>query len=289
MPPQREEKKTEQMISKAHLLRQKKQSTRKRLAYVYLCVFVFLLLLAIGFFWLPFLRIKKIIVPELLTIDKNDAELFIRDHISGRVWGVLPHNNVFLVNKDKLITLLKEQYSTLDTVTLQKDFTALNFTMTERSPKTIWCQDQIGSSPCYFIHEDGTIFDIAGDFSNPLFFVFYTTLDTPEDPIGSLVLPVQEFKRVIETQKMFATYQIKLYGYKKDTDGAEIFFLTPIIFGGESSAYLKSLEVQSAETVVSKTITALKNSTLRDSQRKKFNGLDYIDIRFNDQVSFKLK
>jgi hypothetical protein len=285
----REDNRTERMISKTHLIRQEKITVMKRKTYMYLFIVLLFLILCVGFFWLPFLRIKTISLSPLLTVESSELQMTIETYISGNILYVFPRNNVFLINKNKLTKHVREQYSTLDTIDLQKDFTALKFIITERSPKTIWCQNQAEGSPCYFAHEDGTIFDIAGDFSNPLFFVFYTPLDNPDNPIDSLVLPREQFERVMNIQKLFSTYKIKLYGYQKDTEGTELFFLSPIIFGGSTPAYVKAHDVQSAETVVSKCITALKNDSLRDSQKKNFATLEYIDIRFNDQVSFKLK
>ncbi len=285
----RETKAQQQMISKAHLLKKKKQILRKRHMYSYLLLLCIVFFLVIGFFWLPFLRIKKLTVSELLTLDKSDVEQLVAKSISGKIWGIVPANNVFLIHKKKLIASIKNTYSTIDTVIIKKEFTSLSFTITERSPKTIWCQYLAPNSPCYFIHEDGTIFDIAGAFSNPLFFVFYTPLENRDNPIGSLVLTIEEFKRINEIQKLFATYGIKLYGYKKDTQGSESFFLSPIVLNGIPPAYILSQQNQTTETIVSKSITAFKNKTLRESQKNKFSTLEYIDIRFNDQVSFKLK
>ncbi len=213
----------------------------------------------------------------------------MRKEISNNVFIVLPGSNVFLIHKKKLITNLKKQYSVIDTVSIEKNFTSLSVTITERSPKTIWCGSELPNTPCYFIHEDGTIFEEAGAFSNPLFFVFYTPLERADDPLGSFVLPKEQFERVINIQKTLATYGIKLYGYKKDKEGTESFFLTPIILGGATPAFIKSQEWQSAETFISKLITALKNSKLKGVRDERFLTLDYVDIRFNDQISFKLK
>jgi cell division septal protein FtsQ len=274
---------------KAQLLRKKKQDLKKRKALFYGTVLVVFLGLIIGFFWLPFLRIKQITISPLLTIEEDEVKNFVDARISRNVLLVLPGENIFLINKKSLVKALKNEYSAIDTVEVNKDFTGLHFVVTERSPKTIWCQNQEGNSPCYFIHEDGTIFEVAGEFSNPLFFVFYTPLEKQDDPIGSLVLPVEEFKRVTDIQKLLATYGIRLYGYKKNTDGYESFLLTPIILDGSPSAYIKSQQIQSSETVVSKIVTSLKNAKLKESKEGRFATLDYIDIRFNDQVSFKFK
>ena len=99
----------------------------------------------------------------------------------------------------------------------------------------------------------------------------------------------EKFDRINLIQGTLARYGIKVYGYEKQSDNNELFFLSPIVLGGALPAQIKSQETQSAETVVSKTLTAIKNDSLRESQRGKWATLEYIDIRFNDQVSFKLK
>ncbi len=274
---------------KAQLLLQKKRNLKKRKALFYGTVLLIFLGLVIGFFWLPFLKIKKITISPLLTLEEDEVRNFVDTRISESVLLILPGKNVFLINKKSLIRALKNEYSVIDTAEVDKDFTSLHLTLTERSPKTIWCENEEKQSSCYFIHEDGTIFEVAGEFSNPLFFVFYTPLEKSDYPIGSFVLPAEEFKRVTDIQKLLATYGIKLYGYKKSADGEESFLLTPIILDGAPSAYIKSQNIQSPETVVSKVVTSLKNEKLKESQAGRFGALDYIDIRFNDQVSFKFK
>jgi hypothetical protein len=163
---------------------------------------------------------------------------------------------------------------------------SIDIEITERKPTSIWCQ-HITDTACYFVHTDGTIFDTAGIFSNPLYFM-YTTPISDTAPIGQVVLSHDKLNRVNQIVSVARDYGVEMYGYTLVDTYEENFYIMPIT-SGLPSAYVKTRNDQSAETIVSNLVTALKTDVLKNEKDHAFSHTDYIDLRFDGKVIYKIK
>lgn len=277
-----------QNLSKAELLRRRKKDFRKRKMYFFSGLFSIFLTLCIGFFWISYFHVKKVVVTGTETLESQTVEQFVIKHITGNTLFVLPKKNVFLIDKKSLSDTLKKEFSRIDTLKIRKHFRSIDISIQERKPQALWCTDLHKEIPCYFVHSDGTIFEEAGRFSNPLFFVFYTKIADSTTPIGSKVLTRDKFMRVEQITTTMLEHGVRMYGYKKESDSEEIFYVSPLYYNKES-AEVKTRVDQSDAVIVSNLLTALKSQVLAGEKDKHFSNTEYIDLRFDGKVFFKLK
>ncbi len=277
-----------QNLSKAELLRRRKKDFQKRKVYFFSGLFSIFLALCIGFFWISYFHVKKVVVTGTETLESQTVEQFVVKQLMGNTLFVLPKKNVFLVDKTELSILLQKEFSRIDTLKIKKHFSSIDISIQERKPQALWCTDLHKEIPCYFVHSDGTIFEEAGRFSNPLFFVFYTKLVDSPSPIGAKVLPKDTFTRVERIAKTMLDQGVRIYGYKKEIDSEELFYVSPLYYSAES-AEVKTRVDQSDVVIVSNLVTALKSQALADEKDKRFSNTEYIDLRFDGKVFFKLK
>jgi hypothetical protein len=272
-------------ITKGELLQKKKKKQKKRKYIIFSILFFIFCILGILFFSIPYFHIKKVIVVGEETIVPGSTEHIVQETLQGRYALVFPKKNVFLIKKKKLVYILRATFPEIDTIHIRKHFHSLNITIAERKPSTVWCMDT--RSDCYFVHNDGTIFALAGKVSNPLFFVYYTPLQDTVEPIGALLLPKEKFDRVERIRKTMNEYGVKMYGYTMASDHEEYLYITPIQHG-QKSAYIKSRTDQNTETILSNLMTVLKSDELLQEKNNHFNNTEYIDLRFDGKVFYKL-
>lgn len=276
--------------AKIEALKKQKRLRRKKQVFVFSIFFVILFLLVVGFFHISFFYVKKIEVSGVLALSQDDIIMTTSEQLQGNTFLVFPKKNIFLVNKDHIVQQLKDTYPLINTVRIKKTFSHLSVHISERDPETLWCHID-NRSDCYFVHADGAIFEKASVSSNPLFFVFFTPLSNSSNPLNQLVLPKEDFVRIKNIKEILKKYNIDVYGYAYQSNTEELLFLAPVqhTMAFANMSHIKMYKEQTSEVVVSKILTALKTESLRKQKENNFINTEYIDIRFNEQVSFKLK
>ncbi len=115
--------------------------------------------------------------------------------------------------------------------------------------------------------------------------------DTPvlydTEPILKSVLPKEAYTRIEQIRQNLQYYTIPLYGYSLHDENEEIFYLSPIRHN-EPSSFIKTQTRQDTESIVSHLVTALKSDVLSEQKATYFSGLEYIDLRFDGKVFYKL-
>lgn len=276
--------------TKIEAIKRKKKERRKKQVIVLSITGIIFLLLVVGFFYIPYFAVKKIEINGALALNSDTLRDTVATSLEGKKLLVLPKKNIFLVHKNDIRENLKNTYPLIDTVRIKKTFSGMIVSITERDPETLWCSIQ-SRAECYFVHADGTIFEKASVTSNPLFFVFFTPLDAIQNPLNHPVLDTDAFARIKQIKEVLKKYNITIYGYMYVSPTEEWLFLHPIqhTLPFESMSHITMYTEQTPEVVVSKIVTALKNETLRKQKENDFLQTAYIDIRFTEQISFKLK
>lgn len=276
--------------TKIEAIKKKKRERRKKqVLFLSIALFFFIILIVL-FFYIPYFAVKKIHVHGALALQSDTLVGTVSNSLEGKKFFILPKKNIFLVNKNELTHILKDTYPLIHTVRIKKTFSALDISIVERDPETLWCSTQ-SRAECYFVHSDGTIFEKASVTSNPLFFVFFTPLDDAHNPLNQPVLSPDAFARIKQIKEILKKYNIVVYGYMYQSPTEEWLFLHPIqhTLAFDNMSHIKMYTEQSPEVVVSKILTALKNQSLKKEKENDFTQTEYIDIRFTEQISFKLK
>ena len=106
------------------------------------------------FFTSAFL-ISGISIKGSANVDRVRAENMIRNEIFSPILGFVPGNNFFFNRESKIESLLKKEFSEIESVEVTKTFpNSLEIKISEKDPALLWCR--LGD--CYFLDGEGVAF-----------------------------------------------------------------------------------------------------------------------------------
>jgi hypothetical protein len=266
-----------------------------------------IILIKIGIFLLVFLaviaflaymsRIRRLNIGNVEITGNSLVETLaientIKEETSGKYLWLFPKTNIFFYPKNKIKKDLGSQFRRLKDITLTiKNRTTLLVSVNERTGKYIWCGDAptFGASEpveqCYFLDEDGYIFDRAPYFSGEVYFKFYGKAEP-----GDYFLQ-NNFKDLILFRGRLAGMGLKPVMLYADGNGSNInvkIFLSKgkllptgpeIIFKSDSNL----------DNIAENLKTALETEPLLSEFKNKYSSLEYIDLRYENKVYYRFK
>jgi hypothetical protein len=168
----------------------------------YLCTgLVILIALLIIVSRLESLQVSEINIAGAKTVPHEEIEKVIRDELSGHYMALVPRSNFVAYPGQEITELLLRRFPRFNSVDLQLEGTqTLNISVTEREPFALYCANVLmiqDTSDCYFLDENGFIFDKAPLFSGAVYFVYAAT--TPiEEPLGKEFLTPVRFRPLVQ-------------------------------------------------------------------------------------------
>lgn len=140
------------------------------------------------------LLIKDIAIADEGVVGKSQIIESLEGKISGNYLWIFPRRNAFIYPRwsveDHLLASLPRFKSA--SVHLS-GFNTLNVEVVERESHAVYCLKSESES-CYFIDEEGFIFDISPSFTRGVYFVYYQATTT-EVQIGTHFVSKEEFAR----------------------------------------------------------------------------------------------
>jgi hypothetical protein len=188
--------------------KKRKERLRLILALVSLLVVVFL------FVYLS--RHEKFLITEVVVKGENirdtdEITTIVSQLLGQRYLWVIPKNNIALMPRGVIKDFLYQKFPKFKSINLDiEGWHTLNIYLEEHVPFALYCREALSpveASECYFIDEEGLIFDQAPSFSNAVFFV-YATSEPKENPLGEKIIPTEELKLLSEFIKSLATLDI---------------------------------------------------------------------------------
>ena len=198
---------------------------RKIILWKFLAILFVVILVVGGIAWglsRPGLRIARIEVSGNSVLETDEITSFVRKEISGKYFFLFPKDSIALYPKERIENDLLDSFKRILSLSLNtKGFTALSVTINERKPYSLWCGEILVDTDveedalCYFTDEAGFLFAEAPHFGGSVYVEFYgplyktgTGLPAPQSsrqagtstlstiPVGSIFLPVSEFKTI---------------------------------------------------------------------------------------------
>jgi cell division septal protein FtsQ len=247
---------------------------------VVLCVFVGAL---IGLAWLPFVRVQTISVSGASSISQENIKNTVHDTLAGRIYQVLPKDNVFLYSDHEIESSLTHAYPSIEQVRVRRtSLQALFVAVTERQGAALWCgTSPASSSPCFLLDNSGVAYAPAADFSGQIYLKYFGVLATT-----TLGTQVKQFLGPASFSALSATVAAVVAALPQENPSRVI------VVGGDVSLNFKSgfelrfeLRENSADTVDRLKI-ALGAQPFVQHQLSEF---EYLDLRFGDKLYYKLR
>lgn len=275
-------------ITKLEQARQvRKQKVRKKRIFYFL-FFIFCIILLVLFFRIPFFFIKNIQVVGLESIPVESVQETINQYMAGNKAFVFSRRNIFIFNKKTVITKLRNDYPKVKAVDINKNlFSNITVAISEYQPSLLWCgvsYNQEGD--CYYVSDEGVIYEKSPKFSKPIYFVFFAPVSTPDNPFGNVLLDSDTRKKAQQLKHEFSIQGTSLFAFEKKDTTDNILYLDS---NSEYHPYIIFRDDQSVTTVLSNFSTALKSEKLKNSKINNFIDMSYVDLRFDGKVFYKLK
>ncbi|HVV14907.1 MAG TPA: hypothetical protein VHD55_00675 [Candidatus Paceibacterota bacterium] len=236
---------------------------------------------AIALTWAPFLRIQKLEVAGVSSVNKELVEEQIRKSLSGAYWGVFPRDNIFLYSKAEMRARLLSQFPVFASASLSSEgFDGLRVDLVERKPAALWCGEGPElSGSCLTLDESGAAYTLAADFSGSVYARYTGAL--PQGPLPRQFLAPEQFRGL-------AAFVSELSGKLSSTS------ISVVAVGGDGDVQVVcengfrlvfSLDDNGAD-VLERFALAL---TAGPFATHKLSDFEYLDLRFGDKLYYKLK
>ncbi len=246
------------------------------------------------------LNINNIEITGNKVIETKMIEDVVKEKIAGNYLYFFPKTNFLLYPKGEIIKELTNKFTRLKNISLSiKNFQTLDISVAERMTLYTYCGDNplsnLGAElpseqKCYFLDQDGYIFDEAPYFSGEVYLKFYGTVNNG-DPLN---IPSGSYFY----QSIFS----KLISFK---DTLEKIGVKPAAFyvqeSGDIEVYLSSsVKSQLGPKIILKTDSdfdqvaenlqsVLTTEPFQSDFKNKYSSLLYIDLRFGNKVYYKFK
>ncbi|MFZ2150347.1 MAG: hypothetical protein WAV15_04280 [Minisyncoccia bacterium] len=241
------------------------------------------------------LNISSVEISGNKVVETNLIKTSVEEQITGKYIWLFPKTNVLFYPKGTIKATLQKNFSRLGKIDLSvRDRKILVVSVSEREALYMWCGEippietlRLEENKCYFLDNEGYIFDEAPFFSGEVYFKFYGALDNnaAENPIGSY-FSGKNFKQLVLFKDVVSGMGTDPVMISVLPDGDIEMFLArndsntagpKIIF--ESEADL--------EKVAENLQAALATEPLLSGFKNKYSSLLYIDLRFGNKVYFK--
>ncbi|MDR3519270.1 MAG: hypothetical protein P4L63_00020 [Candidatus Pacebacteria bacterium] len=310
------------VLNSARLLELKKNRKKNflnKILFSFLGILVVFILLAF-LSRLSSLNIQNIEVTGNQIVDTNAIKQEIEQEMSGKYFWLFPKTNIFLYPQNMIVKDLQNKFKRLENISLSiKNDKTLAVSVSERKALYTWCgntppsvsnvgiqQDESLTSvnTCYFVDENGYIFDQAPYFSGEVYFKLYGAPDVgrqdastrptsgglstdgnDSDPSGSY-FSEQYFKQLIVFKNILVGFGLKSISlYVTPDQDAEVFLANQAPSTNEPEIIFKLNG--DYDNIAENLEAALTTEPLQTQFKNKYSTLQYIDLRFGNKVYYK--
>ncbi len=273
-------------------LKEKRQQVRRK-KYIYFFFLIVLVLIIFSFLlrW-DKLNIQSIEISGTKVLAKSLIENNIKKNLSGNYLFFIPRTNFLFYPKNNIETELKSEFSRVKKVNLNnRSLNTLKVEIQEYEGKYLWC-GQIKpilvteEQNCFFVDDEGYIFDKAPYFSGEVYVKFYGAL-SGDNILGSYFLKdkfidLMNFNHALELIGIKPTY------FSKNEEGDIYVGLTTKGMSTSSPEIIFKADADFIK-IADNIDTVFNTEPLKNILREKYASILYVDLRFGNKVYYKLR
>lgn len=291
------------VLNSPRFLGLKKKRRKVLLKKILFLVFLFVLIL-VGLSFLSKwekININGIQVSGNKVVETKMIEEIAREKVSGNYFWFFPKTNFLLYPRVEIARELADRFKRLKDISIGvKNLRTLDISLTERTALYTYCgwapaELDSTSQQCYFMDEDGYIFDEAPYFSGQVYLKFYGLVHRPtaeeivadkENILGSYFFE-SIFKKLISLNEILKKIGVKpVIFFAEDTGDIKIFLSSTTTELGPFIIFKSDADFnQVAENLQS----VLATEPMQSDFKSKYSSLLYIDLRFGNKVYYKFK
>lgn len=238
--------------------------------------------------------IDKIKVIGAYVLGEEEITEIAKEELAGRYLYLFARNNTFIYPKVDIQESLLKNFPRIEELNIGLNgLKELEINITERKGEFLYCGNKIPENKidigdnCYFLNDEGLIFDEAPYFSGDIYFKFYVPLADDSDPLGKKILDGDKFHELAYFFNKINKTGLKTVYFELGSDGINNLYLEQknnlynpkIIFKDEDSL----------DVLLENFTLAMKKDEFSNELMSKYNTLDYIDLRFKNKILYKFR
>ena len=208
------------------------------------------------------------------------VEKIFFEEISGKYFFLISKSHFLFIPKKTIIKKIENKLSVESAVVRKSDPNSAFINIVEYEPVAEYCSDD-ENKDCYLVNESGLFFVKKPEkyIENNLKIEGHIELKEGETILGKKYTKTITFKKLLKKMELLSLEKIEIN--KISTEDFETFILHTI--GGPT---LLVEETDSPAETIENLKAAIAQESINDIQ---FNNIDYIDLRFEDKVFYKIK
>jgi cell division septal protein FtsQ len=220
------------------------------------------------------LEVKDVEVVGNRFAEENQILNIFNEEIKGKYLFLIPKDNHFFIPEKVIIEKIKKIYSVDNVLINKSEVGKVSIEIIEHQPIAYYCLEK-----CYFLNNRGLLFVEAPEvyFDDVIEIEGETNFEG--EIIGQYFTDSDVFENMIEKINLLDNEEIDIN--KMSTEDFETFTLYTV--GGPTLLVERQ---DTPQVVIENLKSALAQESIHEVQ---FNNIDYIDLRFEDKVFYKLK
>jgi hypothetical protein len=239
------------------------------------------------------ISINEVKVIGTRIINEKDILEVVDKNISGKYLYLFSKSNSFIYPKNKIYKNLKNDFTRIEKLSIDIDnVNTLIVTLSERSGSYMWCGDYAPKGAadegdnCFFINDNGYIFDKAPYFSGNLYFKYYKPISQKGNVLGVEVMDSQKFSDTVRLIEGIKNVGLNPISMAMSSDGDNWFVYLKSAGLNQNPRLVFRYDADLAKVLEDLTL-AMKEEQFKDEIYKNYDTLSYIDLRFKNRVFYK--
>lgn len=276
-------------------MKRERRNRRLRLS-ILLSIFFISAIGALSYFSAhPRVTINNIVIKGNNIIDESDLKSQIESDLSGRYVYLFSRSNFLIYPHDKIYNNLLLNFPRIENLNVKLDGVHTLFVdIKERAGSYLYCgasvpedKSEIGEN-CYFINNDGYIFDKAPYFSGDVYFKYYMNISgNTANPTKVQMVPADRFHDLVRFIDGVNALGFNSSYLVVSSDGVYSLYLKPS--NDTSSPKILFKDDNDLSTILDNLSTAMNKSEFANEINSKYSALSYIDLRFKNKVLYKFE
>lgn len=277
-------------------IKRKRRVRKLRMTILFFMLFVSIIWALSFFSGNNHIVIDKITITGTHILDQKEIESEIFKDISGKYIYLFSKANSFIYPRKQIYNNLRLNFPRIESLSISRDgLKTLRIDITERTGSFLYCgadipldKDEVGEN-CYFINNDGYIFDKAPYFSGNVYFKYYMTLeDGIVNPLGKQMVNVDQFHRIMRFIDKVSSLGFKPIYIVINKDNTNYLYLNHDANSTVPKIIFKN-DDDDLDVIQDNLSIAMKKKEFADEINSKYNVLLYIDLRFENKVLYKFQ
>lgn len=279
-------------------IKHKRHIHNLRLLIISFVVFILLMGSLSYFSSNPKIIIDNVVVTGNHIISTQDIESNVKDKLLGKYLYLFTKANSLIYPQREIYKSLITSFPRIKTLSIYRDnWKTLHIDITERMGLYLYCGSKIPEvvndvgENCYFINNDGYIFDIAPYISGNIYFKYYVDIfenNLPvENPLKKNILEINRFREITRFIDGITALGFKPVYIEINQDGTHNVYLEHSL--GNSTPVIIFNNENDLETILSNLTISMDKKEFADEINSKYTKLQYIDLRFKNKVLYKFQ